>query len=396
MKKTLSAILAFVIATFLLSSQNNYLTIQDGIRLPEDNVEKNRLLSDLNGFLTVIRDSKESSRYIFPDERAETDILLEDIMGITKSEKHKNDLFFKPYLTNVVPLPDEGDYLIQLSYIGIDNNIPVLRGSFVLVARKINNGFLFSSPLKMNTREWQSRKAGNYTFYYQKSINENIIKEYVKVASDFDKKLEINKLTEIYCCENVFEVMAFVGVQYKSDYNGILNGSLTNFSDEDKAIIIDGVDNARFDNFDPHDLFHERVSIAIPEGKNHFMVCGAAYVYGGSWGISWTEIQKMFKSRMVYDKNTDWLKLYFDRYNFGESNREHLLVAQFINALIIQKTEKDKGFSAVRKLLSSGNMMKDRKNFFTILNDVTGINEGNFNENVSNLINEAMEKIARS
>ena len=63
---------------------------------------------------------------------------------------------------------------------------------------------------------------------------------------------------------------------------------------------------------DPHDIFHARAALAIPENKrNHFMICGCAYVYGRSWGISWYGIQKMFKSRMPYDNKTDWLKLYF-------------------------------------------------------------------------------------
>ncbi len=94
-----------------------------------------------------------------------------------------------------------------------------------------------------------------------------------------------------------------------------------------------------------------------------------------------------------YKNEKDWLKLYFERYNFGVSKKRHLLVTQFVNALIIQKIDKEQGFSAVKKLLASGNIYKNRDEFFRILEEVTGINEQNFNKEVGALIDDAMEKI---
>jgi hypothetical protein len=116
------------------------------------------------------------------------------------------------------------------------------------------------------------------------------------------------------------------------------------------------------------------------------MVCGCAYVYGGSWRISWEDIKKMFKRRMVYNEDTDWLQLYFDRYNFGESQEKHLLVTQLINALIAEVVEKEQGFSAVMELMASGDMYKERASFFAALEKVTGINEKNFNKKVGDLM----------
>ncbi|MDR1170573.1 MAG: hypothetical protein LBK97_07045 [Prevotellaceae bacterium] len=58
-------------------------------------------------------------------------------------------------------------------------------------------------------------------------------------------------------------------------------------------------------------------------------------------GVFHVKIQKMFKARMKYDRKTDWLKLYFEQYNFGESQAKHLLITQFVNALIIQKVKKE-------------------------------------------------------
>jgi hypothetical protein len=134
--------------------------------------------------------------------------------------------------------------------------------------------------------------------------------------------------------------------------------------------------------------------MAIPaEQRNRYMICGCAYVYSGSRGMSWNDINNMFKTEMSYNKKTDWLELYFERYNFGENTKKSLYVTQFINALIIQKVEQEQGFSSVKELLSSGNMYKEREEFFKTLERVTGINEANFNMKVEKIISDAMKKI---
>lgn len=139
---------------------------------------------------------------------------------------------------------------------------------------------------------------------------------------------------------------------------------------------------------DPHDLFHWWASVNIPENKrNHYMICGCAYIYGGSWGISWEDIQQQFNHKMLNGVKHDWLSLYMERYNFGESMEKHLLITQYINAKIIEKVTKEQGYAAAMELLHSGDMRKHRKEFFEVLNRVTGINEQNFNEKITGYLN---------
>ncbi len=57
-----------------------------------------------------------------------------------------------------------------------------------------------------------------------------------------------------------------------------------------------------------------------------------------------------------------------------------------INALIIEKVQKEKGNTGVIRLLNTGSFRRNKEQFFNNLNKITGINEDNFNEKVSELI----------
>jgi hypothetical protein len=243
--------------------------------------------------------------------------------------------------------------------------------------------------LLRNTENWLKKEFGHLSCYYQDTVAEKNIEQWGNAIIEFDKKLNSSKSIDIYVCNDCNDMacmLHLVGINYLMDANGFSwLSTVYTVTDKDFAVYTQRLSNQKADT---HDLFHWRTRAAISDDEkySHYMVCGCAYVYGGSWGYRWKEIREMFKARMKYDRKTDWLKLYFERYNFGESQAEHLLVTQFINALIIQKVEKEQGFPAVMELLSSGSMYDDRENFFRILEKVTGINEKNFNKEVWKLV----------
>jgi hypothetical protein len=384
--RNLISILLFVLLSCFESFSQTYLYVLPQIKLPEDSVISSNLIAELTDYLN---NTETDNIYIEPTNKALTLNLTDEIMRIENSVKHQNEHFYKPYLINIAQLSDTS-YFIQLSYIGIDNGMAVLRANFDLVGfMSKSKRFTFASPIILNTCAWKEKKIDNLTFHYKNELNFAVVDEYIKKLTLFDSKLgNQSKTAEFYCCSNSSEALRIIGVTYKSDYNGENRIYMSHICDNQIAIVTNlfGDD---FSTFDPHDLFHERASLAISSDKaNRYMICGCAYLYGGSWGISWQEILNTFKTKMTNNKNTNWLKLYDERYNFGESKEKHLLVTQLINALIIQKVEKEKGFPAVIELLSSGNFRKDRNNFFKILEKISGINEKNFNKKVWELIRD--------
>ena len=386
-KLSTSILISFI--TVVSAAQVKPLLVQPNIILPKDTIVSNNLIKSLNGFLSLKENPNKDNSFVLAEDLLETSILLDEIKGIEKSGKFKDDNFYKGYLTNVVQL-NESNYLIQFSYIGVNENSPILMASFKVIGKNKGNKFYFSSPLKYNTSSWKIKKTDNVVFHYKNVLNEKSIKKYVKDVSWFDKKLSAtNQSIEWYGCNNMPELLQNIGVEYKMIYNS-QNTSIFTAKENNTLLIVSGDNNSTFESYDPHDLWHERLHYIIsPTVINKAVDEGCAYLYGSSWGISWEQILKAFKDKVSSDKSTDWLKTYEDFYNFGESKEKHLLVPYVLNALIVQKIEKEKGFNAVKEFLSCGKFQKGNENYFMALEKLTGITKSNFNDSIWKLIAES-------
>ena len=58
-----------------------------------------------------------------------------------------------------------------------------------------------------------------------------------------------------------------------------------------------------------------------------------------------------------------------------------------VNALLVKKIEKEKGFAGVWELLNAGPVEKGNEKYFQILEKLTGITKANYNEKIWELIN---------
>ncbi|NNV57653.1 hypothetical protein [Limnovirga soli] len=378
--------LTFLIALLSVKAQTNPVRINPNIVLPKDSIESKLLISTLNEFLNAAQKPNDENKLVLETEKVETFILLDEVNNIEKSEKYKDDYFYKPYLTNVVALK-ENQYLLQVSYIGTFENLSYLRTSFEFIAHKINNTFQYSSPLLRNTKNWKIEKAGNNVFHYQTTINKEKVKEFNKLATSFDLKLKAtNKITDYYCTDNIIELQKLIGVDYKSDYNGRIQ-SVWSSSLGDKKLIVLGNNNSSFNEFDPHDLWHERLSLVISRSQvNKPVDEGCAYIYGGSWGLSWQEIFKAFKEQIASNKNTNWTEIKETPISFKTGNYPNS-ADNIVNALLVKKIEKEKGFEGVWELLTCGKFEKGNEKYYTTLEKLTGITKANYNDKIWELIN---------
>jgi len=379
----------FTLLFFQLSfSQTQPLIISENIRLPKDTIVVNQLIKSLNGFLAQKEKTNKENTFILKEDLPETSAWLDEIKGIEKNQKFKDDYFYRGYLTNVVPV-NKTDYLVQFSYIGVNENKPILRASFEVLAKKKDNQFYLASTLKRNTESWKSKTFGDITFHFKNTLNEKVAKDYAKQVSFYDKKLNTpSSKIEWYGCDDLQEVLKTVGVPYKLDYNG---ENADTFSGNENNILVKvvGQNNTTFNSFDPHDLWHERLrNISSKSITNKPVDEGCAYLYGGSWGISWKEIFKEFKLQIANNKNTNWVEIkeipvYFNTKEFKNA------ADYIVNALIVQKIEKEKGFPAVMEFLSCGKYQKGNENYYKTLEKLTGITKSNYNEKVWELINSA-------
>ena len=379
--------LIFLLLAVFANAQTNNLRLNPNIVLLKDSIESKSLTTSLNNFLLSAQKTNEQNKFVFQKEKIETFIQLDEIKGIEKSGKFKDDFFYKPYLTNIVPLENK-KYLITVSYIGVNEETAILRASFEFIGHKAGDSFTFSSPLLRNTQNWKIEKAGNNIFHYQTIINKQKLKEFNKRTTLYDGKLKVtNKVTDYYFTDNITELLKLVGVEYKSDYNGS-SESVTSSTFDNRKLIVLGNNNATFNDFDPHDLFHDRLSLIISRNTvNKPVDEGCAYLYGGSWGLSWKEIFKAFNEQIASNKNISWTEikenpLYFKTKEFNNS------ADYIVNALLVKKIEKEKGFAGVWELLNVGPYEKGNEKYYKTLQKLTGITKANYNDKIWELINK--------
>ena len=372
--------------TSISFGQTNSLVVPPNILLPRDTIVKNQLIASLNDFLSQTKKPNKENSLVLSSELLQTSVLLDEMKDLGKSNKFKDENFYKPYLTNATQLTDN-NFLIQLSYIGVNEGLPFLRASFALIADKKGTQFYFHSPLKQNTASWKIKKFGNTNVYFKNSLNSAKAKSYFKMVADYDKRLSAPDLqTDFYCADNFHEVLQLIGIDYKSDFNGYAHNSET-AKENDYNLNVNGTLTSEFAKFDPHDLWHDRLhNVLSTDIINRPVDEGTAYLYGGSWGISWSDILGKFKTYATENPNADWISLYNESKNFDEKGKFPLNVDFVINALVVQKIEKEKGFSSVIELLSCGKKEKGNENYFKALEKITGISKSNFNDNIWKLI----------
>lgn len=383
MKKKLLLTILLLKFTCASMAQPSTINIPAYLHMPGDSITQLQFVSSLNDFWKLKDSSDISNPFIYKKDFLATSTLLDEVRGIQASQIYKDEHFYKPYLINVVPLPNN-TFIVQLAVIGISKDQAVLRAIFNLGACKTPEGYKFYSLLSDNTSTWKIKSIGGFTFHYKTAFLPKNVPEYVRAAARFDKKLgAVNQKTEIFLADNFPEVLKLVGVDFKSDYNGYAFSSLSSH-EPGKTLVVTGEDSSS--QLDMHDLWHERLHNVYPISEiNKPIDEGCAYLYGGSWGISWGVILKMFK-RMVVKPGADYLSFYESFYNFGESPQKHLIAGYVMNALIVQKLERDKGFSAVIEFLTCGKYEKSNNNYFTALERLTGINRTNFNQRIAELI----------
>ncbi|WCT10079.1 hypothetical protein [Mucilaginibacter jinjuensis] len=375
--------IAVLFGCLTLSVYSQTVIISNNLHLPEDTVVRSQLINSLNGFLKHKEKPNKDNTYVLNENLLATSALLDEMKGMEQNAAFKDPAPYKAYLTNLVG-DGSGSLIVQLAYMGIKDGQPVLRANFKLLAQKKGNQFYFSSPLKMYTHSWKSKKKGTLTFYYKDTLSAVDADEYYKKVQFYNKKLKApDELTDIYYCDNFTEAQQILGVDYRLEYNGIPNDILAT-KENNKNLMLNAWTDLKY-RFDPHDLWHERLRAVVSSDViNRPVDEGCAYLYGGSWGFTWPELQTKFKAYIAEHPDADWLKLYLDAANFSPAPKT-LRVSFMLNALIVRKIEAEKGFPAVIQLLSCGKKEAGDENYFKALDQIVGINKGNFNEKMGEL-----------
>lgn len=378
--------LVLLASASIANAQAPSLSVNSRIKLPEGSAEKGSLVASLGQFLSAQDGGLEKNKWVYTPQLLQTAILFEEIKGAAFVGEGDAQLVCRPHLSNLVPLGGDRHF-VQLFYIGMEEGVPVLNASVELIAHKAKEGYLFSSPLAMNSKGWKFQRIGNMTFHYRGALNLAKVKEYHGLVAAFDRRLDsAPREVAFYFFEDDMEAQQSMGLPYSLDYNGEGGSAGWNAVLEAQEIYL--VSKARFDGFDPHDLWHSRLSKVKPRNEvNHAVDEGIATLYGGCWGLTWDEMFLAFRAKINVSEGTDWLDFREKKVSFPE--RGHKNPTDFmVNALFVKKIEREKGFAGVWDLLNA----RGEKAYFEALMRLTGISRQNYNEEVWKLLLAEIEE----
>ena len=215
-KLFLTAFLLFL--TVSAKPQDNYVTINQNIQLPQDSLEQISFRNGLNSFLFAIKEDKGTENWILSGEKDETQILTNFVYEFIQNDTTGS----KPYLINAELFSDRKAYSIQIAYISITNSEPVITAIVEFIAHKEDSKFLFSSPLLRNTKEWNKTTQQHLTFRYQNKSAENLVNQYLKYLKEYDEILNVTAKADYYFCddcESMTQMLRLAGILYSAEMN---------------------------------------------------------------------------------------------------------------------------------------------------------------------------------
>lgn len=86
-------LLIVIFIVFSANAQTKNLQLSPQLILPKDSIVSKSLTTSLNDFLIAAQKPNEENKFVYEKEKIETFILLDEINGIEKSGKYKDDFF---------------------------------------------------------------------------------------------------------------------------------------------------------------------------------------------------------------------------------------------------------------------------------------------------------------
>ncbi len=384
--RTLLLLLVLLYSTCILPAQRVQLRVPPSIQTLRDSVMTKKLIVGINTLLEQVLGPDSIPCTVYDSTVLDNRVLFSEMRGIAKSAKYNDEHFYKPYLANMTQQGDSS-YRVQLHFIGIHDTMALLRASYTIDVHVTSDQIRFRSPFATATLDWKQLQIGSFCFHYRNRLNEEEARKYCSTIAAYDTKLGAStSTTDLYCCADLSEALRFCGVDYKSDYSGRTRSSA---SEElaGRELVLNGICGVEFGPVDPHDLWHARRSRVIPTEKTNKPVEeGFAFIYAGSWGISWPTILDSFKLFAKQHPDADWLWHYNQRTNIASKGGFPLYLDYLINALVVQDIESTKGFAVARELLLCGPYQKGNANYFAALQRLHGVSESEFHHYVQRLL----------
>ncbi|MGO4709263.1 hypothetical protein AB4Y90_09130 [Chryseobacterium sp. 2TAF14] len=379
---------------FFLSVSNfifaqSKVLINNNLNIVEDTLKRKKITDVLSQYILDKSVPNKDLTIINPKNKLETWLFLDELRN-QQNSKIFTTKYTLMYEVISAETTDKSNYTIYLNCYFEDEKIKHSVAKIQIGVQEINNKFLISSTLKKAINNWKSKTLENYTFYSEKIIDEKKLKNFIAKNNQISLNLNEQKLpTKVYCVDGFLNAYKLLGIDYRTGESNIENFLLgIDFAtDSSQSAFIVATQNGKFESFSFGSLWKARINKKYPQNNFYLPVAeGYSYINDGDPFYKWEQIWIHFKNTYSASQKTDWLSLYGHKENFSLASTS-LYLENILNAIIVRKIEKEKGFNSVLELLTCGKFNReDHDNYFKTLERVSGITKSNFNEKIDELI----------
>ena len=255
-----------------------------------------------------------------------------------------------------------------------DNGDPILRLVYSLVAKKAGDNFQFYSLLETIKSQWNKRKIGNILFYYNDVFNEGIAKGFAEFNTQLAHKLGVGEIDVSYFKgRDGRELFYLIGCDYINNAYFAKTGGL---ADPSRNYIFAGNNSEAY----PHELVHLYIAKKFSGPRNYIAEEGYCTYMGGSGELSLEELLARLRDYLDENAGADLLNLFmFDFQIDGEHSTMYA-----VSGLLMKTIESEHGMEGISRIITAENQPDA---YFRVLEELLGINEGNFTDNVNSLLN---------
>ncbi|MCX6270947.1 MAG: hypothetical protein NTU44_06955 [Bacteroidetes bacterium] len=351
-----------------------------------DSLTKTKILTSLDSLFSQIKRGKIDDNLINKDNSELSISTFKSFSGIEENKQDSIPDFYKKQLLNIYQI-STNQFWITLAFIGNKNiETPILKNIINLVVTNTANNITFSIPAKYLTNTWNRKTVGNVTYIFRSKINLDRATLFNAKNTRIATKLGLQpEKLNFYLCNNYQEILQLLGYEYDLDANGQTRDGYG----VDANTIFSIMNNEDFS----HDIFHYySAKIRGDIKRNRTVEEGIAYSWGNAYYtkangemVEQKELLQELRNYLKANTKTSLLEIFNNDTKIFSNLPAEISVKSTIASLLCDEVERKKGLEGIITLIKCG---RGDDNFFKTLNDLTSINQNNFDIQVMKLIEQ--------
>ncbi|MCJ8154575.1 hypothetical protein MKJ01_12450 [Chryseobacterium sp. SSA4.19] len=215
MMKNISVFLFLFFYVFTFSQSK--VLVNNNLNIVEDSLKRQKIIENLSQFILDKNIENENLRIINPKNKLETWLFLDELRKLQNSKIFTTQ-YNLMYEIISAEVSDKNNYIVYLNCYFKDKETKHSVANIQISVQEINNQHLLSSTIKNNLNNWKSKSIENYTFYFEKNIDEKKMKDFISKNNQLSLNLKEQKLpTTVYCADGILKANKLLGIDYKTD-----------------------------------------------------------------------------------------------------------------------------------------------------------------------------------